>query len=232
MITAAGLATIPGLDHPFNEDRYRLLGGDVPAVRTAGRGHLYAVMDGVGSARKGMKSAQLLADALTRFYTDPAIAASVEGLRRIVAAANLEACGWGVDPATGSQLAGAAFTVAWFDPAGVVHLLHCGDTAAFRFDGRHIARLTGEHVRRGVLEHFLGQGPGFHMDVLSVPLEAGDILCLVSDGVTKALSSEDLATLLECNAPMATVAREICTTARARGATDDITCVAIELEEW
>lgn len=232
MITVAGVATIPGLNHPFNEDRYRLIGGDVHVVRAAGRGHLFAVMDGVGSARKGMKSAQLLADALTRFYTEPAIEASVEGLCAIIVEANRDAYGWGVDPATGMQLAGAAFTVAWFEPAGVVHLLHCGDTAAFRFDGREVERLTGEHTRRGVLAHFLGQGPGFHMDVLSVPIEEGDVLCLVSDGVTKALSSEDIATLLARNAPISTVACEICATARARGSADDITCVAVELEEW
>lgn len=232
MITVAGVATIPGLSHPLNEDRYRLLGGDVPVVGAAGRGHLYALMDGVGSARKGMKSAQLLADALTRFYTEPEVEASVEGLRAIIAAANREAHGWGVDPATGMQLAGAAFTVAWFEPAGKVHLFHCGDTAAFRCDGNEVERLTGEHARRGVLAHFLGQGSGFHMDVVSVPIEEGDLLCLVSDGVTKALSTEELGGLLERNGPMATLARGICATARARGSADDITCVVVELEEW
>jgi protein phosphatase len=232
MITVAGVATIPGLNHPFNEDRYRLLGGDVPVVRAAGRGHLYAVMDGVGSARKGMKSAQLLADALTRFYIEPAIEASVEGLCAIIASANREAHGWGVDPATGMQLAGAAFTVAWFEPAGNVHLFHCGDTAAFRFAGSEVERLTGEHARRGVLAHFLGQGTTFYMDVLSVPIAEGDLLCLVSDGVTKALSTGELGRLLEGNAPMATMARGICATARALGSADDITCAVVELEEW
>lgn len=231
MITVAGVASLPGLSHRFNEDRYRLLGGDVPVVRAAGRGHLYAVMDGVGSACKGMKSAQLLADELTRFYTDPEVEPSVDGLQRIIADANLEAHSWGIEAATGMQLAGAAFTVAWFAPEGSLHLFQCGDTAAFRFNGSELERLTGEHARRGILSHFLGQGPGFRMDIVSVPMMDGDLICLVSDGVTKGLSFDEFGKVLSRNAPVVALARELCHTARALGSTDDITCVVVELEE-
>lgn len=233
MITSCGVATIPGLNHRYNEDRYRILGGDVPAVCRADRGHLYAVMDGVGSALKGMTTAQLLADSLTLIFTAPDLPGAPDQLCSIIERANLEAYNWGLDPSSGRRLAGAAFTLAWFAPEGRVHVFQCGDTGAFRFDGDGLTRLTNEHVNSaGELTQYLGQGTEFRMDAREVSLEEGDILCLVSDGVTKALDADALAAVLATNASLPTLADRVCSLARSRGSADDITCVVVELEEW
>ena len=84
-----------GLDHHLNEDRYRLLDQSVPLVRKARRGQLFAVMDGVGGAPKGMRAAQHLADGLVAFFRDPSIAATAQGLHGLVKALSDGINGWG-----------------------------------------------------------------------------------------------------------------------------------------
>jgi serine/threonine protein phosphatase PrpC len=113
------------------EDRYRLLGGGVPAVARAGRGHLYAIMDGVGGAPLGMRAAQHVADRLTAFYTDGAIEASVKGLLGLCQAIDREVNAFGLIQGEDRPLGAAAATVAWLDDrARRLGIVHAGDTTA------------------------------------------------------------------------------------------------------
>ena len=234
MITNHGVASLPGKAHRMNEDRYRILGGAVPPVHSAGRGHVFAVMDGVGSAPKGMKAAQLLADRLSDFFVDSEhVPGSLGGIAAIVREANAEAHAWGTMPGGDIPLAGAAFTIAWFAPEARLYLIHCGDTMAFRYDGTAIRRLTRDHSEGRALRHYLGQAPRhFHMDLAPIAFDEGDILCLVSDGVTKTMAEDEIEAVLTGNGSPTAMATTIAERARGKGSLDDITALVIELEEW
>lgn len=232
MITTDAIRSVPSPHHRY-EDRSRMIGQDHPRAALAGRGHLYAVMDGVGGAPLGMRAAQLLADRLPAFVEPDRSPATAAALAALVASVNDEAHAWGLIDGTDRPLAGAAATVAWLDPhARRLHVLHVGDTAAYRFDGETLHPLTREHGSGRSLTRYLGQGAGFRLDRTDVALEEGETLLLCSDGVTRALRVHDLRDVLAALPDPARAAAEIVSRARSRGSQDDITALVVELEEW
>jgi serine/threonine protein phosphatase PrpC len=70
-----------------------------------------------------------------------------------------------------------------------------------------------------------------HIEVETVPLEEGDLLCLVTDGVTKSMSDERIEEVFR-EVRSERVANELALRARNRGSADDITAIVVELEEW
>lgn len=83
--------------HSIYEDRYRLLCRPIPLVEQAGRGEIYAVCDGVGSAPKGMAAAQAVCDVLFRFYENAkALLATSEAILGLLNQANDEILAWGM----------------------------------------------------------------------------------------------------------------------------------------
>jgi len=233
VITNASAASIKGLDHLMNEDRYLILDGRVPIVASAGCGFLYGVMDGVGSAPHGMSAAQMVADRLGDFYADHGAERTGVALRELLFDVNYEIRDrWGVSPGTRQALGATVATVAWFAPDSRLRILHSGDTMAWRFDQTHLTRLVHEHSHRGLITSYLGMGESLQLDSNAVEFEEGDSLCLVSDGVTKALRDEDVAMILKRFPKPELAASELVKEARLRGSRDDITAIVVDLEEW
>ena len=230
METKAGVCTLRGLKEGPNEDRYRLLGSAVPLVRRLNRGHVYAVMDGASDAPFGMRAAQLVADRLLDFYRDPTLAPSAASLASLLHAANDEAYGWGFIAGTQRSLGAAAATVAWLQPQGHLHVLHVGDTFAALFDGETLTPLTPPRAGR-VLERFVGQGPGFRLDCRTIRIREGDLLLLVSDGISGVMDLAAMADALRETGDLDRTARTLADRARTRGSRDDATAVLIEVEE-
>jgi serine/threonine protein phosphatase PrpC len=129
-------------------------------------------------------------------------------------------------------LAAAAASVAWFSPSERVHILHAGDTVAWRFDGERLVPLTRVHGDRKVLHRYVGQGPAFQLDCSSTAVEEGEMLVLATDGVTKGLSEANVAEIMRELQTPAPAAREVVERARRRDSEDDITCLIVALEEW
>jgi serine/threonine protein phosphatase PrpC len=232
MLTSAAVHSLSAPTHPY-EDRYRLLGNSHPHVRSAGRGHVYAVMDGVGGAPMGMHAAQLVADRVAEFFVRPEIPPTSEGMNTLLLDINAEAHAWGMIEGTDRPRAATAATVAWFHPERrKLHVFHVGDTMALHFDGETLRRITREHGTGRAIHRYVGQGAGFLLDRHEVPFEEGEVLCLVTDGVTKALSIHDVGNVLEELSDPERAAREIVVRARIRGSRDDITALVVELEEW
>jgi serine/threonine protein phosphatase PrpC len=231
MITSAAVHMLTSPRHPY-EDRSLMLGPRHPKVAAAGRGHIYAVMDGVGGAPQGMQAAQLIADGLVAFFDKPSVAPSPEGLIELMHIINDRANAIGFIEGSDRPLAAAAATVAWFAPDERLHILHAGDTAGWRFDGERVVPLTRVHGDRKVLRRYVGQGSAFALDCSSIAMEEGEMLVLATDGVTKALSQADVAAIMRELPTPARAAREIVERSRRRGSDDDITCLVAELEEW
>jgi serine/threonine protein phosphatase PrpC len=218
------------------EDRSVMLTSRAPLVARAGRGHLFAVMDGIGDAPRAMHAAQCLADRLINFYRKTSdYPATPHGLRQLIIACNDEVNGWGVVEGTNLPLGLAAFTVAWFSPEQVVHIFHAGNTVGMLFDGKEITRLTPRDPAPSGVVNYLGCGKNLSIHHIPIKLTAGESIVLVSDGIIpKAMHTHDARDVLldrEAIDPEA-AARLLAERAQAFGSRDDITAMVIELEAW
>jgi serine/threonine protein phosphatase PrpC len=236
METNVAAYSLQGRHHPLNEDRYRLLGGSVPLVSRTDAGHLFAVVDGVGDAPRGRDAAAWVVDHLARFFSDP-FEKSPRGLLELLMELNREIHAWGMMEGTQRPLGAAASTVAWFAPGKLLHTMHVGDTVAIKHDGERLTLLTQAHSSGLGLTRYMGAGPELRFHVSSVDFEPGDVLLLVSDGVTpKGMDLGTLGTIVQEyyaeRFPFDRLAQVVVERARARGSGDDITCLAVELEEW
>lgn len=216
-----------------NEDRYRLLDARVPPVRRSDRGFLYAVADGVGGAPKGMAAAQALCDGLLDFYRRDDIAPTIEGLRSLLRTINDDIHRWGLMPGSSRPVGAAAATIAWYRPGGRLDLFHIGDTAAVLYDGQKVFPLTREHgIGRGLTNYF-GAGPGMRIEHIPVTAcDEGDLLCLVTDGVTKVCTPGHLAEALGSSPDTRIAAERVARTALHLRSQDDITALVVEVLDW
>jgi len=217
-----------------NEDRYRLLGGGFlpqdnrhTAFANSERGELYAVMDGVGAAPMGMQAAQFIADKLIDFYqTD--IPATISGLESLLTQINDTIFSWGVMDDQ-RPLGASTLTLAWLFNQQL-HLFHVGDSSGFLVNSSGILKLTQAHENGQGMYRYMGQGSGFQLDIKSYALNSDDIICLVTDGVTKGVRQHEIQQILEDYAGEPyTAAKMLVETAKRKKVQDDITALVIEI---
>lgn len=218
-----------------NEDRYRILDGRVPLVAAGDpwRGFLYAVADGVGGAPKGMKAAQTVCDRLTDFNRRVDLAPTEQGLLALLEEVNQEIHAWGLMEGADRPVGAAAATIAWYLPGGSLTLFHVGDTAAFVLDQERAIRLTRDHGTGRGLENYFGVGEGLRIQRIPVTAcDEGDLLCLVSDGVTKACGLDHVFEAAGRWPSPKIAAERLVHAARRMGSEDDITVLAVEVHDW
>ena len=223
-----------------NEDRYRLLGGGLilpdnrmSAYKEMNRGQIYAVMDGVGSATKGMQAAQHIADVLGDFYTRPDIPPTVEGIESLLIQANQDIASWGLMDGTQQSRGASTVTLAWITPDKELITFHAGDSAAFLQSAIGFKKITIDHENGGGIFRYSGEGSSFSVDINHHPLNEDDCICLVTDGVTKGMRDDEMLTLLEDYAgEPGLMARKVVELAKQRKVRDDITALVVEVVEW
>lgn len=230
----AAVAWLKGTKHRFYEDRYRILTRDIPLVASKGRGEIYAVFDGIGSAPMGMNAAQEMCDQLLRFYRETDVyVSSTQGLETLLMKANSAINGWGMMPGTDRPLGGCAGTHAWIR-YGRLTLFHAGDTAAILVRDGEPRPLVRLHEVNGGIFRYFGLGPNLEIDIESIALTEGDLVLLVSDGVTKAFHQAEAARIVaetfSRTGDVAVAAKELATRSRSTGSSDDITAMVIEVE--
>ena len=228
----AAVAWLKGTKHRYYEDRYRMISKDIPLVQQKNHGEVFAVFDGIGSAPRGRDAAQEMTDQLIRFYREADdIPASREGMHRILMKGNQTILDWGCMPGTDRPLGGCAGTVAWIH-GQTVEIFHAGDTVAYLIrDGGLVRQLTRLHEQDGAIYRYFGLGADLKIDMEIVPLEEGDRLLLVSDGVTKAFDMYEITKIVEDHGDRRRAVDELVRRSRTRGSTDDITAMIIEIEE-
>jgi len=205
---------------------------DIPLVRDSGRGEIFAVFDGIGSAEKGKEAAQAMADILLEFYQTPeSYAPTAKGLYDLLLEGNRLIHEWGFENNSDVPLGGCAGTVAWIYDSKL-HLFHAGDTAAVLLRDGRMTRLTREHqTENGAIFRYFGLGPNLVIETDDLLLEEFDRVLLVTDGVTKAFSLEEASDVVELYDDIGIGAKALVQRSRTKGSQDDITALLIEIEE-
>lgn len=149
-----------------------------------------------------------------------------------------------------NKLKGMGTTLtAFIAEKGLLTIGHVGDTRAYLVRKGSISQLTQDHtlvenmVRdgiitreqasmrsdRNVITRAVGVDPTVEVDILSVPIEAGDIVFLCSDGLYEVVNNHDLLISLTEAESMQSACQHLVQLAVANGATDNVTAVAWEV---
>src|SRR6516164_4989926 len=184
---------------PRNEDfAGAVLGWELPERR---HDVVAAIADGVGGAKGGRVAAETAVRGFLDGFCDLPETLEVQRAgAKIVDALN----GWihaqgHRDPALAGM--GCTFT-ALVLRGRTAHVLHIGDTRAYRLSGDRLTCLTTDHARddgrtrSGILYRALGVETEARLDYTSQPVARHDRFLLCSDGVHAVLPSESIADIL------------------------------------
>lgn len=173
-----------------------------------------------------------MADILLKFYQNPKdYDASLEGIYKLLMEGNASIYDWGFIPGTDVSLGGCAGTVIWLHQK-TLHLFHAGDTSALLTKNDKTSKLTQDHqTEDGAIYRYFGLGPNLQIDTDSISVEESDKILLLSDGVTKVFHPMEAADFIEEYQDICTAVKGLAQRSQARGSTDDITVMLIEIEE-
>jgi len=117
----------------------------------------------------------------------------------------------------------------------VAHIVHVGDTRAYRLRGDRIALLTTDHVRESaggrsnILNRALGVEPELRLDYAAQPVALHDRFLLCSDGVHGFLTQDDIVDILRQRSASDDTARALVTAALQAGSTDNCTALVVDV---
>ncbi|HWS08855.1 MAG TPA: protein phosphatase 2C domain-containing protein, partial [Xanthobacteraceae bacterium] len=212
-----------------------VFGWELPKPR---RDVVAAVADGIGGAKGGRIAAETAVRGFLDGFCD--LPETME-VRRAAATVISSLNGWIYgqgkrDPALAGM--GCTFT-ALVLRGRIAHVLHVGDTRAYRFGGDRLALLTTDHVREGttgsgrsnILFRALGVETEVRLDYATQPVALHDRFLLCSDGVHGYLAPEAIADILRERSASEDSARALVAAALDAGSTDNCTAMVIDVVE-
>lgn len=208
-----------------------LLGAELPEPRQE---VIAAIADGIGGAKGGRIAAETAVRGFLDGFCDLPETMEVQRAgARIVSALN----GWinslaRQDP----KLAGMGCTFTALVLRGrIAHLLHVGDTRAYRLSGDRLTCLTTDHVRQDgtgrshTLNRALGVEAEVRLDYAAQPVALHDRFLLCSDGVHGFLTEHSIVDILrERSAPEDTAGALVAAALRS-GSTDNCTALVLDV---
>jgi serine/threonine protein phosphatase PrpC len=128
---------------------------------------------------------------------------------------------------------------------------HVGDSRAYRLRHGKLEQLTQDHTwvheqvvagllskeqarshpLKNVVTRALGGESEIAIDVREVPVQAGDLFLLCSDGLTGMLSDAEIRERLSVGRPLQEICRSLVNEANTRGGLDNVTVVLLAVEE-
>ncbi len=196
-----------------------------------------AVADGIGGARGGRTASETAVRGFLDGFCDMPETMEV---RRAAATVISSLNGWIYgqgkrDP----DLAGMGCTFTSLVLRGrIAHILHVGDSRAYRLGGNRLTLLTTDHVREGtsggrsnVLYRALGVETEVRLDYATQPVALHDRFLLCSDGVHAFLSQEAIAEIMRARSASDDTARELVRAALDAGSTDNCTAMVVDVVE-
>jgi protein phosphatase len=207
--------------------------------RALGRGPVLAVADGMGGAKAGEVAAQMAVDEVAAL-NEPV---SADDVREAIARANgaiYELANADADKAG----MGTTLTAALLSGSSLA-VLHVGDSRAYLWRDGDLTQITDDHsvvaelVRRGslspaeaevhphrnVITRALGAERQVTPDIVTQPLQAGDVVLLCSDGLSSYVGDGAIAGALAGTDDLNAAARELVSLANRAGGADNVTVV-------
>lgn len=229
LVVAAGFASLTG-PRAENQDFGGVHMG--AALERAQRGIIAAVADGVSGGKAGRVAAELAVRALIEgFYAMPDTVGPARAMQVPLGAYNR----WLYAQGTGETMTNSATTFTALALRGRrAHLVHVGDSRAWRFSGGRLTCLTTDHVRpepdlRHVLIRALGIEPELRLDHADVELAEHDRLLLTSDGVHGVLPPARIAAILAENVSVQATAGRLADAAIEAGGRDNATAILLDI---
>ncbi|HXX26801.1 MAG TPA: protein kinase [Pseudolabrys sp.] len=193
-----------------------------------------AIADGIGSAKGGRVAAETAVRGFLDGFTELPETMEVRNAGpRVLAPLNSWIHGQGRRDTT---LAGMGCTFTALVLRGrTAHVLHVGDTRAYRLSDDRLTILTTDHVRQsgpgrsGVLYRALGVESEVRLDYSSQPMARHDRFLLCSDGVHGFLGLEVIADILREQQAASDAARALVHAALQNGGTDNSTAMVIDV---
>jgi serine/threonine protein phosphatase PrpC len=210
-----------------------VFGADLPDPR---RDVVAAIADGIGSAKGGRVAAET---AVRGFLDGMCELPETTEVRRSGAQVLNALSGWMYSQGQRDlSLAGMGCTFTGLVLRGrLAHLLHVGDTRAYRLSGQRLTCLTTDHVREdrsqraGTLYRALGVEAEARLDYIAQPTARHDRFLLCSDGVHGSMPDESIADILRARSAPADTARALVTAALDSGSTDNCTALVLDVVE-
>jgi serine/threonine protein phosphatase PrpC len=216
-----------------------VFGAELPRPR---REIVAAIADGIGGAKGGRVAAELAVRGFLDGFCDQPESAEVRhSAAQVLDALNRWICSQGhQDP----RLAGMGCTFTALVLRGrTAHVVHVGDTRAYRLRNDRLSCLTSDHVRQGVrpgscvLVRALGVEPELRLDYAAQPVTTHDRFLLCSDGVHGFLTDERMSEILRERSGSGDAARALVSAACQSGSTDNCTALVLDIiglptSEW
>jgi len=229
LVAAAGFASQTG-PRAENQDFGGVHVGS--ALERMRHGILAAVADGVSGGKAGREAAELAVRALVEgFYAMPDTVGPARAMQAPLAAYNR----WLHAQGRGETMANSATTFTAMALRGRrAHLVHVGDSRAWRYSGGRLTCLTTDHVRpepdlSHVLIRAIGIEPELRLDHAQLELAEHDRLVLTTDGVHGVLSPARIGAILAENASAEATAEQLVDAALAAGGRDNATAVVVDV---
>lgn len=193
-----------------------------------------AIADGIGSAKGGRVAAETAVRGFLDGFCDlPETMEVRHAAARILNALNswIHSQGHRDTRLTGM---GCTFT-ALVLRGRVAHVIHVGDTRAYRLSGDRLTCLTTDHVREGgrgrsgILYRALGVETEVRLDYASQVVARHDRFLLCSDGVHGFLTDETIADILREHSASEDTARALLAAALESGSTDNCTALVLDV---
>jgi len=195
-----------------------------------------AIADGIGGAKGGRVAAETAVRGFLDGFCDlPETLEVRRAAANVVTALN----GWIYshgkrDP----NLAGMGCTFTALVLRGrIAHILHVGDTRAYRLGGDRLTCLTVDHVRKdgaarsSILTRALGVETEVRLDYVMQPLARHDRFLLCSDGVYGVLTPDTIADILRERSASDGSARALVSAALDSGSADNCTALVVDVVE-
>jgi serine/threonine protein phosphatase PrpC len=226
-----GFASKTGPRHENEDFAAALYGAELPEPRHE---VVAAIADGIGGAKGGRIAAETAVRGFLDGFCDlPETVEVQQAGARIIGALNAWIHSMGrQDP----DLAGFGCTFTALVLRGrVAHLLHVGDTRAYRLSRDRLTCLTTDHVRRGgpgrshTLNRALGVEAEVRLDYATQPVALHDRFLLCSDGVHGFLTDEGIAEILRDRSAPEDTAGALVAAALQSGGTDNCTALVLDV---
>lgn len=212
--------------------------------------HIFAVCDGMGGMAGGEVASSTAVAELVRFFNQQP--PEVQGEQRLYQAilyANHQVCSLARDS---DELRGMGTTLvaACLEGRKIV-IGNVGDSRAYFLRSGRCAQITLDHsyiaeqVRSGIMSaddagssplqslitRAIGTAESVEPDLFTAALEAGDIVLLTTDGLTRYADADAIASLILAKPDLTEACQSLIDAAKQQGAVDNVTCLLLRFSE-